>query len=241
MQRLAMSNAPQPPRAFRFHGRSYSALALKPEIPTARWLAKADKWISRSPGFFVGKPVVIDVTGLALTKRKFVRLMTDLKARNIQILGVEGADPSWLDGDMPPLLTTAAAESPPPENAETSAPPPPSLTLPQSPPSMLIEGPVRSGQSILFPFGDVTVVGSVASGAEIVAAGSIHVYGALRGRAIAGAYENSSARIFCRRLEAELLAINGYYSTAEEIEAQLLQKPVQAWLEGDMVRVMTLA
>jgi septum site-determining protein MinC len=235
-----MGNAMQPPPAFRFHGRSYSALTLRPELPTSRWLAKADKWIARSPEFFAGKPVVIDIVGLALTKRKFVRLMTELKTRNIQILGVEGADPSWLGDGMPPLLMRAA-ESPPPENAEAPAPPLPSPDPPRSPPSMLIEGPVRSGQSILFPFGDVTVVGSVHSGAEIVAAGSIHVYGALRGRAIAGAYENSSARIFCRRLEAELLVINGYYSTADELEAQLLQKPVQAWLEGDMVRVMALA
>ena len=62
----------------------------------------------------------------------------------------------------------------------------------------------------------MTVVGSVASGAEIVAGGSIHVYGTLRGRAIAGLLGNARARIFCRRLEAELLAIDGVYSTADE-------------------------
>ena len=106
---------------------------------------------------------------------------------------------------------------------------------------MLIEGPVRSGQSILFPSGDVTVIGSVASGAEIVAGGSIHVYGALRGRAIAGFNENPDARIFCHRLEAELLAINGYYSTAEELEPKLRQRSVQAWLEHDAVKLVALA
>src|SRR6476620_9020344 len=73
-----------------------------------------------------------------------------------------------------------------------------------------MEEPVRSGQSVIFPHGDVTVVGQVASGAEVVAGGSIHVYGALRGRALAGSMGNPRARIFCRKNEAELLAIDGY-------------------------------
>ena len=60
---------------------------------------------------------------------------------------------------------------------------------------------------MFFPKGDVTVLGAIASGAEVVAGGSIHVYGALRGRAMAGADGNRDARIFCSRLEAELLAI----------------------------------
>ena len=81
----------------------------------------------------------------------------------------------------------------------------------------MIEDPVRSGQSVVFMEGDVTVVGSVGSGGEIVAGGSIHVYGALRGRALAGATGNGRARIFCHRVEAELLAIDSYYRTADEI------------------------
>jgi septum site-determining protein MinC len=235
-----MSKATQPLRAFRFHGRSFLALVLKPEPPTSRWLAEADKWISRSPGFFTGKSVVIDVAGLSLTKRKFARLIADLKARDISILGVEGADPSWLEDGLPPLLTRAAASAPPDAVEAPASPTPSPAVSPPAPSSMLIEGPVRSGQSILFPSGDITVVGSVASGAELVAAGSIHVYGTLRGRAIAGAYENASARIFCRHLEAELLAINGYYSTAEDLEPQLRKKPMQAWLEDEAVKLAAL-
>ena len=86
---------------------------------------------------------------------------------------------------------------------------------------MLIESPIRSGQSVIFPYGDVTVLGSVASGAEIVAGGSIHIYGTLRGRAIAGSTGNARARIFCSRNEAELLAIDGYYQTAEDMDPNL--------------------
>jgi septum site-determining protein MinC len=86
----------------------------------------------------------------------------------------------------------------------------------------------------------VTVVGSVASGAEIVAAGSIHVYGALRGKVLAGAYGNRSARIFCRKLEAELMAIDGHYIVADEIDAHLRRAPIQAWLDCDELKITTM-
>ena len=81
------------------------------------------------------------------------------------------------------------------------------------------------------------VIGAVGSGAEIVAGGSIHVYGALRGRAIAGSTGNPQARIFCGKLEAELLAIDGLYKTAEEIDPSLWGRPAQARLEGDAMLI----
>ncbi|MEK1887572.1 MAG: septum site-determining protein MinC, partial [Phyllobacterium sp.] len=106
-------------------------------------------------------------------------------------------------------------------------------------PSIIIKEPVRSGQSVIFPEGEVTIIGSVASGAEIVAGGSIHVYGTLRGRAMAGSAGNASARIFCRKLEAELLAIDGLYKTAEDMEPRFRGKAVQLWLEGDAILAET--
>jgi len=104
----------------------------------------------------------------------------------------------------------------------------------------LLDSPVRSGQSVIFTEGDVTVLGSVGSGAEIVAGGSIHVYGALRGRAMAGVNGNSTARIYCQKIEAELIAIDGYYQTAEELDASLRSKPAQARLDGKIMRVTPL-
>jgi septum site-determining protein MinC len=86
----------------------------------------------------------------------------------------------------------------------------------------------------------VTVLGSVASGAELVAGGSIHVYGTLRGRAMAGSGGNSRARIFCSKIEAELLAIDGYYLTAESIDQTFPKGPAQAWLDGDALKIATL-
>jgi len=87
----------------------------------------------------------------------------------------------------------------------------------------------------------MTVLGSVGSGAEIVAGGSIHIYGTLRGRAMAGVNGNSAARIYCQKIEAELLAIDGYYQTAEEIDVALRNRPAQAWLEGDVMRIAPLS
>ena len=102
---------------------------------------------------------------------------------------------------------------------------------------MLIETPIRSGQSVIFPNGDVTVLGSVASGSEIVAGGSIHVYGTLRGRAMAGSIGNARARIFCMKNQAELLAIDGYYRTADEWDVNTQRQPVQCWLEDGALMV----
>jgi septum formation inhibitor MinC len=96
----------------------------------------------------------------------------------------------------------------------------------------VITASVRSGQTIEFPDGDVVVIGSVSSGAEIVAGGSIHIYGTLRGRAVAGTSGDQNARIFCQSLQAELLSIDGRYRVAENFDPTLRGRPVQAHLEG---------
>jgi septum site-determining protein MinC len=108
------------------------------------------------------------------------------------------------------------------------------------PVSLVVSESVRSGQSVVFREGDVTVIGSVSSGAEIIAGGSIHIYGTLRGRAFAGASGDPGARIFCRSLEAELLAINGLYRVADRLEQGLRGRPVQAWLEGKAIAMAPL-
>ena len=106
--------------------------------------------------------------------------------------------------------------------------------------SLIIKSPIRSGQSIIHPGGDVIVLGSVGSGSEVVAGGSIHIYGTLRGRAMAGAMGNDQARIFCRKNEAELMAVDGCYRTAEDMDASLRGKAVQSFLDNGMLRINVL-
>ena len=217
----------------RLRGRSYVAFVFCPAVPIVGWLEELDATIARSPGFFVGKPVVLDLSALDLSQSAIAHLVASLEQRSIRVLGIEGADAARLTASLPPLLTGGrhcVVKSSEPEKPEAQ---------PKSH-SLLLETPVRSGQSVVFADGDVTVLGSVGSGAEIVAGGSIHVYGALRGRAMAGVNGNSSARIFCQKIEAELLAIDGYYQTAEEIDVSLRNRPAQAWLEGETMRITAL-
>jgi septum site-determining protein MinC len=201
-------------------------------VPIAGWLSDLDATLAGSPGFFRGKPVVLDLSAVDLSPLAITHLIKSIETRGIRVLGLEGVEPARLSVGMPPLLTggrQCAVQEIEPEK--------PAL---QQPTSLLLEQPVRSGQSVVFPDGDVTVLGAVSSGAEIVAGGSIHVYGALRGRAMAGVNGNSAARIYCQKIEAELIAIDGFYQTAEQIDAALRGKPAQARLDGNTMMITPL-
>jgi septum site-determining protein MinC len=151
---------------------------------------------------------------------------------------------------IPPAAKPTPAAEPVSQKASAAAKPatavkpaPPVVAAPEPashPATLLHDSPVRSGQSVIFPQGDVTIIGSVASGSEVVAGGSIHVYGTLRGRAIAGSTGNASARIFCNKLEAELIAIDGLYRTADEMDPQFRSRPVQVWLQGETMAMAAL-
>lgn len=108
-------------------------------------------------------------------------------------------------------------------------------------PGLMHVAPVRSGQQVYAQNRDLTVCATVGAGAEVIADGSIHIYGALRGRALAGASGLASARIFCRDFNAELVAIAGTYKVLEEVPKQLIGKAVQIWLENDSLRIEELA
>ena len=220
------------------------ALVLAPEVPLRDWLEDLDAVSERSPGFFTGRPIIADVSSLKPSKSELKFLLAAFKMRNIRIIGLEGAAPENVDADMPPQITggkpTGEIDIPDEASAAVAAAGSPFGDAPVPEKSLLIEGSVRSGQSILHPEGDVTVLGSVASGSEIVAGGSIHVYGSLRGRAIAGCTGNGKARIFCRKFEAELIAIDGLYKTADDLGGKFLGQPVQVNLDGDSIILKTL-
>jgi septum site-determining protein MinC len=246
--------AVEPRKSLRFRGRSFMALLFAPEPPLEDWMAELDAWSQKSPGYFVGRPIILDVEALSLDKEGLTKLIGDLAERGIRIMGVEGTKASWLGLGMPPLVSGSRAAAVT-DLADLASMPAPAVdtesnakeaevvqpAAPPGPATMLHDHPVRSGQSVIFPEGDLTILGSVASGSEVVAGGSIHIYGALRGRAIAGTTGNPSARIFCNKLEAELIAIDGLYRTADEMDPQFRGRAVQAWLDGETMSMSALS
>ena len=133
-----------------------------------------------------------------------------------------------------PRPSRKAAEDLPARLQPDPAPPP------TAPANLTITQPVRSGQTVFADQGDLIVIGPVSSGAELIAAGNIHVYGHLRGRAMAGVNGDRDARIFCQNLDAELLAIAGRYRTSESLETELLRRSVQVFLEEERLCVEAL-
>jgi septum site-determining protein MinC len=103
-------------------------------------------------------------------------------------------------------------------------------------PSLMQHQPVRSGQRIYARHSDLVVTSMVGAGAEVIADGCVHVYGTLRGRAMAGARGEVTARVFCQEFHAELVSIAGVFRVFETLPPELAGKPVQAWLDGDDLR-----
>ena len=93
-------------QSFRMRGRSYVAFTFCPVVPIAGWLDELDETLARSPGFFSGKPMVLDLSGVDLSQSAIVHLITSLEQRNIRILGIEGVNAAQLTTSMPPLLTS---------------------------------------------------------------------------------------------------------------------------------------
>ena len=134
-----------------------------------------------------------------------------------------------------PAADVQATSDPSPE---PPAPPPPAIEASQTSFSALMHHQlVRSGQRLYARNRDLVVTAAVGAGAEVIADGCVHVYGPLRGRALAGARGDVGAGIFCQEFHAELVSIAGVFRVFETIPADLAGKPVQAWLEGDDLRI----
>ncbi len=231
---------PSPLPFLRVRGRSFMALVLQPVPPVADWLAALDAQRSRSAAFFDQRPVIVDLSALPSQGRRLSDLVAELERRDIRIIGVEGADAAWTHAEAwgrTPLNTAGRPDRLVEIPDDPIAPEPPA---PPEPGFLVHDGPVRSGQSVVFERGDLVVLGSVASGAEVIAGGSVHIYGALRGRAIAGFLGLPAARVFCRSLEAELVAIDGVYLLADDMEPKLRGRAVQARRDADTVVLAAL-
>ena len=226
-------------------GRSYLAFVLAPELPFVDWLVELDRRVENSLSFFANRPLVLDLTSVAPTKAETFEIIAFIEERHLRLIAVEGvpsrlaARPSGAAPGQGPggrhVPATGGRKANPVSAAAVTWEPEPSIGSPCA--ALLVNEPVRSGQSIIYPHGDVIVVGSVASGAEIIAGGSIHVYGSLRGRAFAGTNGNTNARIFCSKFDAEMMVIDGLYKTADDFDLALRGTSVQARLDRNVMNI----
>jgi septum site-determining protein MinC len=189
--------------------------------------------IGRSPRFFQNAPVVLDLRGVEnLTETgEFENIKEKLRALTLTLVGVQNAQPAQLEAATQAGLAAFAP------NAAGQPRPAGPAVAPAAAKTRLVSEPVRSGTQIYARGSDLIVTAAVSPGAELVADGNIHVYGALRGRALAGASGDAAARIFCTRLEAELISIAGRYLVSEQFPAGVQATPVQVALVDDQLTI----
>ena len=222
-----------------------------------RLAAEMTERVQRAPKLFARAAVVLDFGGLSRCPgADEVRALLEA-LRGAGVLPVALAYGTSAIEDLSkevglPLLAKFRASyerdgeaeaAPPPRKAAAEPTPAPATAAPpaaRSEPGLMHVHPVRSGQQVYAQDRDLTVCATVGAGAEVIADGSIHIYGALRGRALAGAGGLASARIFCREFHAELVAVAGHYKVLEEIPKELLGKAVQIWLQHDKLRIEQL-
>ena len=209
--------------------------------------------VARAPNLFSRAAVVVDFGGLMRTPdadsaRALLDVLRDAGVlpvalaygtREIEALAVELGLPllakfrAQYESGTQAAVTVAPAAPEPPARA-----PEPVAVAPAAPAtSQMHINPIRSGQQIYAQGRDLVVSASVGAGAEVIADGSVHVYGPLRGRALAGAQGDEKARIFCREFHAELVAIAGRYKVIEEVPQELRGKAVQVWLQDDSLHL----
>jgi septum site-determining protein MinC len=188
--------------------------------------------IGRSPRFFQNAPVVLDLRGVEnLTESsEFETIKEKLHVLTLTLVGVQNAQPAQLEAAVQVGLASFAPNA---AGQPRSGP----AAAPAAPKTRVVSEPVRSGMQIYARGSDLVVTAAVSPGAELVADGNIHVYGVLRGRALAGAGGDTTARIFCTRLEAELVSIAGRYLVSEQLPAGVQSAPVQIALVDDQLTI----
>jgi septum site-determining protein MinC len=229
---------------FQLRGGSFTLMVLKLLDPTSDQLfARLGDKVRQAPNFFRNAPVVLDLDGLASAEPcDFADLKSRLGEYGLVAIGVQGGSrplqEAALRTGLPlvptgrPSRPTVQASSPAAVRRVAAATPAPVVEpAATGRPAMVVNEPVRGGRQIYAPGGDLVVTAMVSAGAELLADGHIHVYGALRGRALAGISGDTSARIFCLSLEAEMVSIAGLYRVNEDIAPSIYRKQVQVFLK----------
>lgn len=217
--------------------------------PSVEVLARElDQHVQKAPGLFQGLPVILDVGKIASSDlhEDLPGFVAHLRSRHMIPLGIRGSDARWAEAAEAAGLPVFTEDSDPEARKQAgpaqSAEPPPNANGERdaNPSGMVITEPVRSGQQIYARGGDLVVIAAVSPGAELLADGHIHVYGALSGRALAGVQGDASARIICQSFHAALVSVAGTYSVSEQFDDELSGKPVQVFLQQDTLRIERL-
>lgn len=193
--------------------------------------------VNRTPKLFVGSPVAIDLEKMTVSEKlDFDQLKKIFLLLGMIPVGIRGGDQAQQDAAALAGLPLVNIGKTPPANNKSKTTT--QTEAAKSKATKLVTHPIRSGIQVSSKEGDLIVIAQVSPGAELVAAGHIHVYGVLRGRALAGAYGNRDARIFCRHLEAELVSIAGYYLTKEEMSPiSASDNMIQIYLENEKIQI----
>lgn len=230
-------------QAFKLKGRIYTLTVVHLlNTDAACFEQQLMEVIAQAPRMFDHTPVVFDCSGMTddlIDLRKFVQIA---QKNGLMPVGVQGTtsllstiaqaqglavfhassnhDKLWTEEQAPALSTTVAVTTHPIIQTK------------------LLQTPIRSGQQVFNQDGDLIITASVSHGAELLANGNIHVYGALRGRALAGITGNKQARIFCQSLNAELVSIAGIYRLSDAIES--MNVPCQIFIQEGRIQIEPL-
>ena len=249
------------PEPFRLKGSGFTLLILEPlDLRAPEFFRLLMDRLAQAPNFYRNAPIVVDLGALTDSRSiNFTELANRLRQHRLIPVGVMNATPEQAQGatnaglallpsaravalneqraqprtepaPMPqpftkPILSAVAAQAAPPAASRTA---------------LVIVGPVRAGTQVYAEGRDLVLLSTVSPGAEALADGHIHAYGRLRGRALAGIGGDEGARIFCRSLDAELVSIAGRFRVSEDMDARLIGKPAQIFLDGGFLMIEPL-
>lgn len=225
---------------FQLKGTTVTTLVLDlyqyhPDIFTEQLRQKLDS----APKLFAGSPLYINlsVCTSVLGSDELTQLITRCREFDLQPFACKGASqellPTVQQLGLTLLPSTRSWDLPATPQAAPKAPA-------TAVPTKVIHRPVRSGQQVYAKGGDLILLAPVNEGAEIIADGNIHVYSALRGRALAGVTGDAGARIFCQQLEAELVSIAGHFVLNDTVREQRWKQPAQIYLENESIQITAL-
>lgn len=243
------ADAMQTSQCFQLKGATVPLTALELHFfETAAFEETLRDKIRQAPGFFRDIPLVVSLEKYEgpTTELDFFQLIGICRRHNIHVVAVRGGDDDQRrlarNAALALLPVTPQREAPAPKAEPETQPEPaqtpdvaPSTSNPAPAAARIVTQPVRSGQQVYAPDGDLIILAPVQAGAEVLAAGNIHVYGPLRGRALAGVHGMADARVFCQSLEAELVSIAGHYKISEDLQEQGWKTAVQLQLKDDLL------